>query len=226
MRGSITLLWNPKQAQLRAALPDAKRFDAAMQICLELQGIVHSREVSGILNPTYYDEVWGGLSRKAFITMPTSKDVTIAWNIWHITRVEDITANILIRNDRQILDDVWLKKLGANVRDTGNAMTDAEIIDFSRSVDMDALHRYRDAVGVSTRDILSSLEPQDLKRKIKPESISRILHEGGVTEHKDSIWLLDFWGKKNVAGILLMPITRHQIGHLNDSMRLKKKINK
>jgi hypothetical protein len=46
----------------------------------------------------------------------------------------------------------------------------------------------------------------------------------GVTEHKDSVWLLDFWGKKTVAGILLMPITRHQIVHLNDCIKLKERL--
>ncbi len=223
MSESIISLWNPKQSRLRETLSDINHFDEAMQICLELHGIVHSGKVSGSLNPTYYDEIWNGLSRETFITMPTTKDVTIAWNIWHITRIEDITANMLIMDDRQILDDMWLKKLGTNVRDAGNAMTDAEIIDFSSSIDMDEMYPYRNTVGLRTREILSVLKPKDIKRKIKPESIARILEEGGVTEHKDSIWLLDFWGRKNVAGILLMPITRHQISHLNDSMRLKKK---
>lgn len=226
MSASMTRIWNPKQAQLKDALSDTKRFDEAMKLCLELHGIVHSRGVSGLSHPTYYDEIWDGLNHEAFIAIPTPKDATIAWNIWHITRIEDITANLLIRDERQILDDAWLEKLGVNVRDTGNAMTDEEIMDFSRRVDMDALRRYRDAVGARTRDILSSLEPQDLKRKIKPESLACILCEGGVSEHKDSIWLLDFWGRKNVAGILLMPITRHQIVHLNDSMRLKMKMSK
>jgi hypothetical protein len=59
---------------------------------------------------------------------------------------------------------------------------------------------------------------------MNPESVRRILAEGGVTGHKDSVWLLDFWGKKTVAGILLMPVTRHQILHLNDSMKLKEKV--
>lgn len=35
-----------------------------------------------------------------------------------------------------------------------------------------------------------------------------------------------FLGKKNVAGIILMPGTRHQIGHLNDCINLKEKIDK
>ena len=137
--------WNPKQAVLKDALAKPERFDEAMRLCLELHGSVHSSSVSGADSPTLFDEIWQGLTRKTFETMPTAKDVTIAWNIWHITRIEDITANILIA-------------------------------------------------------------------------------DGGVTEHKDSIWLLDFWGRKTVAGILLMPITRHQIAHINDCAKLKSKI--
>jgi hypothetical protein len=33
--------------------------------------------------------------------------------------------------------------------------------------------------------------------------------------------LLDFWGKKNVARIIMMPITRHQIVRVNDSLKLR-----
>ena len=46
----------------------------------------------------------------------------------------------------------------------------------------------------------------------------------GVSEHPDSLWLLEFWGKKDVAGILLMPPTRHMLLHLNDCCRWKLEI--
>jgi hypothetical protein len=103
-------------------------------------------------------------------------------------------------------------------------MTYNEIFNLSRSLNMEQLYAYRNAVGSRTREIIESLKLADLKCKMTPESVQRILAEGGVTEHKDSVWLLDFWGKKTVAGILLMPITRHQILHINDSMSLKQKI--
>ncbi len=48
--------------------------------------------------------------------------------------------------------------------------------------------------------------------------------EGGVLEHPESSRLLEFWGKKDVAGIILMPITCHQIVHLSDCIKLKQKI--
>lgn len=218
--------WNPKQAQLKEYIAKPEKFEEAIKSCLELHSMVHSSEVTPGIQSTLMDEVWEGLTGKAFITMPTAKDVTVAWNIWHITRIEDITANILIQEGEQVLNGQWLKRLEVSVKDTGNAMTDDEILSLSRNLDMAELKNYRDAVGLRTKQIINGLTASDLKRKVRKESIARVLEEGGVTEQKDSIWLLDFWGKKNVAGILLMPITRHQSGHLNDCLKLKKRLQK
>jgi len=63
-----------------------------------------------------------------------------------------------------------------------------------------------------------------LNRRVSQPGIDRIRDESGVTYQKDSSWPLDYWGNKTVAGIQLMPITRHQVGHLNESMRLKNKM--
>ncbi|MGN6713971.1 DinB family protein [Anaerocolumna jejuensis] len=218
--------WNPKQARLKELIAKPEKFEEAKELCLQLHSIVHSSEITPGVEQTLLDEVWEGLTEKAFLTMPTVKDVTVAWNIWHITRIEDITANILIGEREQVLDEEWLERLGVRVRDTGNAMTDEEILALSRQLAREELKSYRDAVGVRTKEIINNLTSPDLKRKVKGESIARILKEGGVTEQEDSIWLLDFWGKKNIAGILLMPITRHQAGHLNDCIKLKKKLQK
>jgi len=218
--------WNPKQARLREIILKPDNFDEAVQLCLELHSIAHCSDISPDRSETFFDEIWEGLTQEAFAAMPTHKDVTIAWNIWHITRIEDITSNILIQEAEQVLNDEWLKKLNVTVKDVGNSMTDDEIMAFSSSVRMRELRNYRNAVGARTKNILGSLSQPDMKRKMSRESVERILDEGGVTAHEDSIWLLDFWGRKNVAGILLMPITRHQIMHLGDSMRLKKRVMK
>ena len=216
--------WNPKQAKLKEIILKPECFIQAKQLCLEMHSIVHSREVSNREKGSFFDEIWQDLSRTAVVTMPTVKDVTIAWNIWHITRIEDIVSNILIGDSEQILDDIWLKRLNTEIRDTANAMTDEEIIAFSESVDMDQLRNYRNAVGKRTAEVIEGLSFADMKRKAAARNLERILTEGGVTEHKDSIWLLDFWSRKNIAGLMLMPITRHQVHHLNNCMKLKTKI--
>jgi len=215
--------WNPKQTKLRELILKPDQFDEAIDLCQALHSVVHCSGVSGTDTATFQDEIWEGLTKEVFATMPTVKDVTIAWNIWHITRIEDIACNILIAQTQQVLNDEWQNRLNTDIRDTGNAMTDDEIVSLSKALDMGELKNYRNAVGIKTKDMIKKLSPSEMKRKVSRESIERVLAEGGVTEHKDSVWLLDFWGKKNVAGLLLMPITRHQIGHLNDSMKLKMK---
>jgi hypothetical protein len=223
---SVGTQWNPLQARLRELLDGKESFSEAMELVLRMHGLLHTRDVSGQSAPTLMDEVWEDLSDYAFRTMPAAADVTVAWNIWHITRIEDLTCNLLMADSSQVLDDTWQSRLHTKVRDTGNAMTDEEILSFSSDVDRQALRDYRDAVGRRVREVITGFEPDSLKRRFSKRQVDRIAEEGGVLTHPDSVWLLDFWGKKNVAGILLMPITRHQMGHLNDCLKLKEKCAK
>lgn len=221
----ITRDWNPKQARLKEMILKQDKFREAMDLVLDMHSLVHASEMSGKAAPTYEDELWKGLHPGVFGSQYKNKGSTIAWNLWHLTRIEDLTANILIAESSQVLSyGAWLDKMKVSVTDTGNAMSDSEIAEFSAQLDMLELRNYRMAVGRKTREILKNLVPKDIKRKVRPESIRRIWEEGGVTGADQSRWLLDFWGKKTVAGIILMPITRHQLVHINDSLKLKSKI--
>jgi hypothetical protein len=71
---------------------------------------------------------------------------------------------------------------------------------------------------------MNRMETPDIKRKVDKSDLDRIYASGGVTDQKDSRWLLDYWGGKDVAGILLMPPTRHVILHLNSCCRWKSEI--
>lgn len=217
-------LWGFNQKRLRDIFVKVDKFPEAIHLCLEQHAMVHTSEMSQSNIVTLEDELWEGLHKDTFCTMPTIKDETIAWSLWHITRIEDITMNILVANETQIIyKGNWLEKLGVTVCDTGNSMTDEEIIDLSSRLNMQELRQYRIAVGRKTREIITSLQPADLKGKIKADRLQRILDEGAVLNVESANWLIDFWGRKNVAGILLMPVTRHQMVHLNAAMHLKKK---
>ena len=218
--------WNPKQSRLREIIRRPDDFDEAMRLCSLLHAFVHQSGVSNSENQALADMVCEGLRETDYCHMPTARGVTIAWNLWHIARIEDITMNLLIAEDTQVLNDAWLNKMETRVTDTGNAMTDDEIIALSKELNKAELLNYRQAVGIRSREILSSLRPNDMKRKFSKESVEQIVIQGGLTEHPESIWLKDFWGKKDVAGILLLPLTRHQAGHLNDCLKIKVKSGK
>lgn len=216
--------WSERHKALSKIIRKADAFPEAVETVLALHAELHTAKVSGQTHENAVDLLWKDLKPAEYTVMPTAKDETIAWAVWHIARIEDLTMNLLVAGSPQVFDGSWQERMGVSTRDTGNAMSDEEIMAFSRAMRAGELLRYRDAVGRRSREILRSLKPEDMKRRVSPEGVSRILEEGGVTRQKDSVWLLDFWRKKDVAGILLMPLTRHQTLHLNDCFKWKQAV--
>ncbi|TLG76711.1 DinB family protein [Culicoidibacter larvae] len=218
--------WNPKQARMRKLIRKADGFDEAMQICMDLHASVHFGIVSNRRMLTYADLICDGLVDDDYRQHPLKNSYTIAWNIWHMTRIEDLTMNLLVRETEQVFNADWQKQINTHVSDTGNAMTKEEMVTFSEPLNIEALLAYRNAVCTQTRAILQTLSASDMKQPVSASGTERVLSEGGVTEHPDLIWLQDFWGKKDIAGILLLPITRHQSVHWNDAAKIKASLMK
>ncbi|WP_066494902.1 DinB family protein [Abyssisolibacter fermentans] len=217
-------VWNSNQKKLKELLKNKQRFNEFMDSCLYQHNMVHSSEMSGIEETTLEDDLWEGLTEAAFRTKVNNKGRTIAYGIWHSSRIEDITVNILLADDTQVINsDNWLDKMNVSICDTGNALSPEEILEFSRTINMNELKKYRQAVGRKTIEVLKKLTRDDLNKKIEKGRLKRVLDEGAVLNVEASMWLIDFWGKKNVAGILLMPVTRHNLVHFNESMAAKKK---
>ena len=217
--------YNAQIDKLRKCIKSSRSFESAIELALEIHAITHTSMVSSSNIPTFCDNLLDGLVDSDFSVMPTSKDDTIAWHLWHIARIEDLVGNLLVAEQSQILNDEWLEKLRINVRDTGNAMSDAQIMDFSKQVNKQELINYRNTVGRQTRTLLKSLTPDDLKRKPGTESLARLISEGGLLEVKNSIWLLNFWGRHTVAGLIVLPLTRHHMMHLPESLAIKQFIH-
>ena len=213
--------YNLKIDELRKLLKSSRRFDQAIELALEIHAVTHTGKVSLSDSPTFCDDLLEGLENEDYSIMPTEKDETIAWHLWHIARIEDLVSNLLIARQSQIFDDDWMDRMNVTVKDTGNVMSDSEIISFSRHVNKQELINYRNAVGCQTCAVIKSLTPSDLKRKPESEYLDRLVSEGGLLDRKGSIWLKDFWGSYTVTGLLLLPLTRHHMMHLPDSAAIK-----
>ena len=148
-----------------------------------------------------------------FIELKKSKNENIIWNLWHIIRIEDLTANILIREKEAILNEKLKNEINISITDTGNSLTKEEIKKLAEDINIDKLKYYNDKVSEKIINLIKRLKAEDMKRKINKISLEKIINEGGVS--KDNLWLIDYWGKKDIAGILLMPLSRHIIVHLN-----------
>lgn len=224
MKDPNRVYWNEQFKILQDTWPRADDFDKCIEICLTLHGMVHTGEVAHSDKYSFEDELWSYFDDKMFRTV-FKEDQSIAWKLWHSARIEDMTMNVLIASGQQVfLSSDWMKRLEIEAKDTGNAMSEAEIEELSKSVDMQALWAYREVVGLRTREIIKSLRPEDLKRKIQEPDLKRLLDVGAVLPEAKG--LLEYWGKKTYSGLLLMPATRHIFVHLNESLRIAAKSKK
>ncbi len=216
--------WNDDIKELRKIILKPDKIQESKSLALSLHSMVHLSIMSGVDKKTFEGELWEGLDENTFRTSQNQKGRTIAYGIWHCTRIEDITMNLLVAGDKQIFNrENWQEKINSNITDTGNAMSEDDIMEFSKNINMEELKNYRIEVGRRTRDIVENLSTQDMKRNFDKHRLQRILDERAVLDVKASNWLIDFWGRKNVAGIILMPMTRHQVIHINESLSAKKK---
>lgn len=211
-----------QQTELRRILPSAEHYQEARELFFKQHAMLHSAKMSQGELFSLEDEVFDDLSEETARRIPHSSDHSIVWNIWHIARIEDMTMNLLVAGSPQILNqDNWLTELGAKITDTGNAMDPEAVVELSKEVDISALRDYRMAVGRRTREIVKALQAADLKSKVDPARLDQVMDEGGVVE--EARWLINYWGKRDIAGLLLMPATRHNLVHLNECFRLKHK---
>src|SRR5579885_1409065 len=123
-------------------------------------------------------------------TSPHPAVNTIAWLFWHIARSEDLAVNRFVADRFQVLDDEeWMPRLGIYRRDIGLGMTDEEVDDLSRRVNLDALRAYWGAVGRRTVEAVNALDPDDLDGVNEPEHVRQVIFDEGAIqgEHREAI---------------------------------------
>jgi hypothetical protein len=221
--------WNQQHAVLQRLLMKEKDLRKALPLLLEHHAAVHSAKIGAGGRWSFQDEVLGALTEAQMRALP-GRGQSVAWKIWHATRVEDVTMNLLLAGSPQvILSGKWLKKLGTGYEDVGNDMPAADVKKMCESINIKALLAYRLAVGRRTRVILRRLKPGGLWEQPAPERIDRIASERAVRQK--ARWLLKYWGGNPAANLLLMPATRHPFVHLNEisrmipALRMKTKIS-
>jgi hypothetical protein len=216
-------LWNERHKQLKQALTKPESSTSAIELFLRQHAMVHQAEMSNVGLHSFADEVWEGTSEATIRCVPPKFEHSIAWIIWHIARIEDMTMNGLLAGKTQIFfQDDWLKKLKITESHSGNVvMDDADVTKLSQSIDIYALKTYRLSVGSATRKAVLALTPDDVQQKVSPARLQSLLDNGSVPP--EATGLIEYWGNLTIAGLLLMPPTRHCLVHLNEALKIKKK---
>jgi hypothetical protein len=168
------------------------------------------------------DELFAGLAEESARYMPRGKPHSIVWCLWHMARIEDMTLNLLVAGTPQVfVQGGWQERLNTPFADTGNAMSTEQVTRLSQRVDIPTLRAYRAAVGTRTRQVVRSLQPADLPRKVDPAAIQLLFDQEAVLP--EAAGLAEYWSRRTLAGLLLMPASRHLLVHLKEALEIKQK---
>jgi hypothetical protein len=102
-------------------------------------------------------------------------------------------ANTLIAPDRrQILDDRWLARMNVARHDVGTGMTGDECAIFNKTVNVDGVRAYWEAVGDAVQEVARSVPSSDLGTPVETRQPQDMLHDGTIGNER-ARWLPSFW---------------------------------
>ena len=213
---------NKQQTELRKVLTSFDQHQKALELFFRQHAMLHSAKMVQMDLWSFEDAILDDMTEDQIRRIPQNTEHSVAWCIWHIARIEDVAMNMIVAGTPQIFaQGDWSNKMGVTFQDAGNDMTLDEMQILSTSIDIDTLRSYRTDVGRRTRQIVQDLHPEDLKKRVDSECIQWVMEEGALADASRGI--ADYWSKRNIAGLLLMPASRHQIVHLNEALKLKKR---
>ena len=210
--------WSELNKSMQMQLKKEETFSDGIQTLLTLR-----RLLAEVLRDMKHE-----LRREDFNAMPFPNaagyhNKTIAYSIWHIFRIEDIVAHDLICRDEEVFS-LFRDAIGAPIRTTGNELSGAQITDFSKKLDLNALYDYAAAVKESTDTLLRQLSYRDLRRTFDDSDKEMLQSLHVVSTDERSCWLIDYWCSKNIRSLIQMPFSRHWIMHVEACLRIKNRL--
>lgn len=208
--------WNVQFQIMKKHLLSKKfDFEEVRSQILELHAFTHE-SLSGKDN-TLEDELW---EKGGDFTLCTEKNIySVAWHLWHSSRIEDIICSHIILNSKELFYTAhYTDKLNIKYLHTGNSMDYNDMRIFNANINIQALREYRQEVAKRTQACLAATCRDTVLKKVSSESLASIARAGSVSQ--EDAWLLEYWGRKKIAGLITMPLTRHLLVHINSALQL------
>ena len=214
--------WSEQNKRMQMLIKKADTFDQGKDVLFGLRNDLMDtlRSFKKELNREDFDAM-------PFMNADGYHSKNIAYSIWHIFRIEDIVAHTLIKGDDEVLfSGNYQRRINSPVITTGNELVKEQISDFTKQLDIDELYSYAADVKKSTEEIIRDLTYGNLKNKVSDERKENLQTLGVVSTDENAVWLIDYWCKKDVKGLIQMPFSRHWIMHIEACLRIRNKLRK
>jgi hypothetical protein len=166
----------------------------------------------------FVDQLFRGLTGDQARQRPGGVN-SIAWLVWHLSRVQDAAINRFVADRPQVLaEGDWNRHMGLDRRDVGSGMTAHEAGALSARIDVDALRHYHRAVAERTKAIATSLAAGAWTEIVPGERIRQVAAAEALLVDAGR-WVEDFWARGHSRGWYLLQVgLLHPYGHCFDGM--------
>ncbi len=186
---------------------------------VELKFFLQRHEV---LYDFYIGDLWQIIPDPLLRQRPDPRINSIAWNLWHIARVEDATINRFVADQSQVLDEgTWLTRMNLPWRHNSYAMTSVEVDTLNQRVDLSALQGYSGAVAARTRAIVNQLDVAHLNdvarldAVLSEERVRMVLVEEGLA-HPQAQGLIENYVGASKGRMLMNHGLTHTFMHVGE----------
>lgn len=163
----------------------------------------------------YINTVWNDIPEALLCQRPYPQVNSIAWNVWHLTRVEDAGLNLFVTDGSQVLDAGWAEHMNIPWRHMGSGMTFAEVDDLNQRIDLSALHGYSDAVHARTLQIVEQLDPNSLDSVMDAEYLQRVVTSQNLAYSKPDEMVKLYLGWSKAKCLFNFALT-HPFQHIGE----------
>jgi DinB family protein len=165
------------------------------------------------IHGAFVDELFAGLTDAQVRARPHGLN-SVAWLVWHATRVEDAAVSRFVGDRPQVLaEGDWIRRLGVERRDVGSGMNDAEVDALGARIDATALRGYARDVADRTRSVVGSLAPTAWDEMVSPERVHAVVSDEELLVEAGR-WVEKFWARGHSRGwYLLQTALLHPYGH-------------
>jgi hypothetical protein len=166
----------------------------------------------------FVDELFGGITDDQARARPQGLN-SVAWLVWHVSRVADAAVSGFVADQPQVLDEGdWARRLRVDRRDVGPGMTGDDVEALSSGIDLAALRAYHRAVAERVRSVAADLAPAAWDVVVPPERVRRVVADQELLVDAGK-WVEDFWAAGHPCGWYLLQVgLLHPYGHWFDAM--------
>ncbi|WP_322506398.1 DinB family protein [Anaerolinea sp.] len=168
------------------------------------------------LRDFWLESFWETVPQVLMRQRPHPRVNSIAWNFWHLARVEDAAVNRFLLDCPQVLDeDDWMTRMNLPWRHHGGGMTLAEVDELSQRISLDALRGYAQAVSVRTLEAVAHLSADDLDEALSEAQVRRVVVDEGLALRDAEGYIANYTGWSKGKTLINLALT-HPYQHVGE----------